>query len=56
MDYSIQNYLKKLSTEVLMEFLEEVEQNDAQALYACVLSDIRQELALRNEEKKKPPT
>ena len=55
-DHSIQNYLKKLPTEVLTEFLKEAEQNGTQELSALVLSDIRQELAFRNGEKNTPPT
>lgn len=40
-DHSIENYLKKLPTEALTEFLKEAEQNGTQELYALVLSDIR---------------
>ena len=56
MDHSIQNYLKKLPTEVLVAFVEEVEQNQTENLYSSVLSDIRKELALREEENRKSPT
>lgn len=53
MDYSVQAYITRLSTEKLEEFLCQCERNGETEAYGYIIPDIRKLLEKRKEKKEK---